>query len=39
VGFEPVLTVVPVPQKSLVIATIAADLAVTDLTMPREDGF
>jgi hypothetical protein len=29
-----------VPQKSLVIVTIAAvDLAVTDLTMPREDSF
>src|SRR5439155_22451532 len=26
-----------VSQKNLVIATIAADLAVTDLTMPRED--
>jgi hypothetical protein len=29
-----------VPPKSLVIVTIAAvDLAVTDLTMPREDSF
>jgi hypothetical protein len=29
-----------VPQKSLVIVTIAAvDLAVTDLTMPREGSF